>query len=73
MTSFDLFSDTQNMVRDCSLSTIEIAHRSEIGERWLFRYIAGDYQDVGVRRLQKLRDFLLQHERIAANRMVGNE
>jgi len=58
-THMDLFTDTQKLVADSNLSYRTIANHTGLGERWLRRYMKGDYQDVGVRRLQKLRDYLL--------------
>lgn len=62
----DLFTDTQKLVSQSGLSFAQIAAGAKIGERWLRRYMANDYKDVGVRRLQKLRNFLLNQKQIAA-------
>lgn len=55
LNSMDLYEDTQGLVRTCSAPLTVIARDAEVSIRWLHRYLNNDYEDVGVRRVQRLR------------------
>jgi len=62
----DLYTDTQKLVLDSDESLVQIAKSVDVGERWLRKYVKDEFQDVGVRRLQKLRNYLLDQRKAAA-------
>ncbi len=62
----DLFTDTQKLVHDSGESFAQIAQATDLGERWLRKFIKNEFDDVGVRRLQKLRNYLLDRRKAAA-------
>ena len=62
----DLFKDTQDLVTSSGLSLPHIAKQTGLGHRWLHKFVRGEFKDVGVRRIQKLRNYLLDHRKSAA-------
>ena len=61
----DLYTNTQMLVKASSETMPIIARNSGVGYRWLHRYMQDDYKDVGVRRIQKLRKYLLRDDMAA--------
>ncbi len=53
--NIDLYSDTQSMVKACEAPLTVIARDADVSIRWLHRYLNDEYDDVGVRRVQRLR------------------
>ena len=58
----DLFSDTQSLVFDSNLNLSAVARGAGVKQRWLHRYMKGDYKDVGVKKIQKIRKFLYERD-----------
>jgi len=61
----DLFTDTQKLVLESKETFAQISQSTGLGERWLRKYAKGEFQDVGVKRLQKLRNYLLDQLKAA--------
>lgn len=62
----DIYTDTQKLVQESGQSLSQICAATKLGERWLRKYLNNEFKDVGVRRLQKLRRYLLDNQKEAA-------
>ena len=60
----DLFTDTQKLVADSGIHYNTIAKVVKISPRWIYRFMNDEYKDVGVRRIQRLRGYLLEQREI---------
>lgn len=54
----DLFSTTMEMLKQTHVDHKTILRETGLGRRWLGRLIDGDFNDPGVKKIQKLHDYL---------------
>ena len=62
----ELFTDTQKLVAESGIHYNTIAKAVGISPRWIYRFMNDEYKDVGVRRIQRLRVYLLDQREIMA-------
>lgn len=56
----DLYSETLRLARESGASVPDLARATGLKQRWLHRLLAGDFQDPGVRKIERLHKHL-QH------------
>lgn len=54
----DLFETTMQKIRDSGLSAAKISEEAKVGKRWLHDLIAGRFDDPGVKKIQRIYNFL---------------
>lgn len=54
----DLYETTIQLIRSSELKLSDIASGAKVGKRWLAGLLAGRYSDPGVKKIQRLYDFL---------------
>ena len=60
MKTKNLLDDCMDMLRSTDLTLIEIANGADVGSRWLSYLVAGKYKDPGVKRIQRIYNFLIR-------------
>ena len=60
----DDFTRIQLLVRNSGLPFKQIAEGADVGERWLRKFVDGDFADSGIRRLERLRVYLLDQREV---------
>ena len=55
----DILEDTQKLIADSKIHYNDIALAGGVSSRWVYRFMNNEYIDVGVRRIQRLRNYLL--------------
>lgn len=56
----DLYSKTMGMLEVSHQTPTQICKATGLGRRWLIRLMQGDFGDPGVKKIQKLHDYLLR-------------
>lgn len=54
----DLLAETLRLAKETELSVEEICRAARVGRRWYYRLLAGDFDDPGVRRVQRVHNAL---------------
>jgi len=54
----DLVSETQCLARNSSMTVSEICKAAGIKSRWYHKFIAGEFKDPGVSKVQRLHEVL---------------
>lgn len=54
----DLYENTIQLIRDSGLPLNRIATSAGVGKRWLADVMTGRYSDPGVKKIQRLNDYL---------------
>ena len=54
----DIHTETMQLLKTVNKSPKEMAADTGLGKRWLERLMDGDYNDPGVKKIQKLHDYL---------------
>lgn len=54
----DLLTETQHLFEVAGVAIPEISRDTGLKQRWLHRLFKGDYQDPGVRKIEKLHRYL---------------
>lgn len=63
----NLYSETMRLAESSGLSVAGLARATGLKERWLHRLLRGDFQDPGVRKIERLHTYLTEaHEEILA-------
>lgn len=62
----DLYSKTIRLLKMSSISFSEISKGAGVGQRWLFDLANGRFKDPGVRKIQRLHDYLSKRNEKAA-------
>jgi predicted transcriptional regulator len=64
----DLYSETMRLAEASGLSVAGLARATGLKERWLHRLLRGDFQDPGVRKIERLHTYLTEaHEQIVVD------
>lgn len=50
----DLLTETLRLARTTTLAPREICDKAEVGYRWYCRFVNGDFDDPGVRKVERL-------------------
>lgn len=54
----NLLEETLRLAREAKLPVPEICRAAGVKQRWYYRLLNGDFEDPGVRRIQRLHDAL---------------
>lgn len=54
----NLYETTMQKIRDSGLSKALIAKEANVGKRWLHDLLAGRFSDPGVKKIQRIYNFL---------------
>lgn len=54
----DLYETTMQKIRDSGLSASTISKEANVGKRWLHDLIAGRFTDPGVKKIQRIYNYL---------------
>ena len=54
----DLYEKTITKLTESKIPLMQVAAGSNVGYRWLCRLIAGDYSDPGVKKIQRIHNYL---------------
>lgn len=54
----DLYSETLRLARESGKTVPDLARATGLKQRWLHRLLAGDFQDPGVRKIERLHKYL---------------
>jgi predicted transcriptional regulator len=54
----DLFETTMKQIRESGLSASQIARGANVGKRWMHDLVAGRFTDPGVKKIQKIHNYL---------------
>ena len=57
----DLYTETLRLARESGESVPELARATGLKQRWLHRLLAGDFNDPGVRKIEKLHRHVVAH------------
>jgi len=60
-----MYEETQNLLRESNIPLAVISQDNGISVRWLYRYLNNEFKDVGVNRVEKLREYLLAADKAA--------
>lgn len=63
----NLLDSTLDMARHTDVPVAEICRAVEVTPRWYYMLMAGDIRDPSVRKIQRLHDYLAEHQQPAAN------
>jgi predicted transcriptional regulator len=64
-TMSDLYETTLNMIRDSGIPITRLASEAKVGQRWLADLVNGRFSDPGVKKIQRLHDYLKQQQKAA--------
>lgn len=64
----DLFDETLRLAKQCDVDSKEICREAEVNHRWYLYFLEGKYEDVGVRRIQRLYRVLKKYADVQINR-----
>lgn len=54
----DLFETTMQQIKESGLSAAQIAREANVGKRWMHDLVAGRFTDPGVKKIQKIHNYL---------------
>lgn len=54
----DLYTNTLNLARELRLSPSIVSREAKVGLRWYHKFLNEDWKDPGVKRVQRLHDYL---------------
>ncbi len=63
----DLYSETLRLARESGESVPDLARATGLKQRWLHRLLAGDFNDPGVRKIERLHRHLMGHAQSSAD------
>lgn len=58
----DLYETTIGMIRESGMPINRIADSAGVGKRWLADVMSGRYSDPGVKKIQRLHDYLIRQK-----------
>lgn len=64
----DLYSETLRLARESGETVPDLARATGLKQRWLHRLLAGDFQDPGVRKIERLHKYLVGSDRDTGTR-----
>jgi len=64
----DLYSETLRLARESGETVPDLARATGLKQRWLHRLLAGDFQDPGVRKIERLHKHLVGIDRDTSTR-----
>ncbi len=66
MNGFEILNKAQEMIGETSLGVREIARLADVSPRWVGRFRQGDFDDPGIKRVQRVYDVLLKEQQAKA-------
>jgi len=53
-----LYEEVQGLIETATVSRAEIARECGVSTKWVYRFMQDDYDDVGSRKLERIKKFL---------------
>ena len=60
-----MYEETQALIRESNIPLSVISQDNGISVRWLYKYLNNEFKDVGAKRLESLRKYLIEAQKAA--------